>query len=253
MNERIHVEAHGRRGRIAMCAGPLNVLTTGDVDALAKALRSLDDMAVIVLESASERAFSAGMDIADHTPERAPAMLTALADLVTAFQSARPATIAKVNGPALGGGLELVLLCDAAIASQKATVALPEVTLAAVPPVAAELLPRFVGPHRAFDLIVSGRSLDAQQAAAWGIFSEVVDHVHLDAATELLVEHLLGLSEHALRACKWAIRAGSVEAAIEIYRDDVLPHRDAAEGIRAFLEKRPPVWEQERRSMEIAR
>ncbi len=249
--DRIESRADGALGRIRLRAGPLNILNTDDLRALTRALHSLDTCAVVLLEAEGERAFCAGVEIADHVPDRAAAMLDAFADVALAFGEASPVIICAVGGPALGGGFELMLLSDLAICSTRAHFALPEVQLAALPPIACVLLPRLVGERRAFDAIVTGKRIDADTALGWGLVSEVVAPEALAVRAEAMCEQLLSYSHGALAACKRAMRSGSLLEAMHIYRYELLPTDDAAEGINAFLEKRPPVWAHTRSSVEV--
>jgi len=239
---RIQVRRDGRLGRITLAAGSLNVLHTDDVRALERAIHELSRQPVILFDAAGDRAFCAGMDVADHTPDRAPAMLAALAEMAAAFRATSSVTVAKVAAPAIGGGFELVLLCDLAVCSERATFALPEITLAALPPIACSLLPAAVGERRALDLILTGRKLDAESAERWGIVSRAVPHDALDEHVLELCSALLLLSEDALQCCKRAARSRDVVDAMRIYTDVLLHTRDAAEGIQSFVERRAPTW-----------
>jgi cyclohexa-1,5-dienecarbonyl-CoA hydratase len=242
VSERIHARRDGRMGRITLAAGPLNVLAIEDVRALERAVHELDGSPVIVIDAAGDRAFSAGMEIADHTPERAPEMLAALADMAAAFRATPSVIVAKIAAPALGGGFELVLLCDIAVCSERATFGLPEIKLAALPPIACALLPAAVGERRALDLIVTGRTLDAAAAEQWGIVSRAVPDAALDEHVEKLCTALLALSEDALRCCKQAARSRDASEALRIYTDVLLHTVDAAEGIQSFMQRRAPKW-----------
>lgn len=242
MNDRVHVKTEGRLGLITLAAGPLNILDTTDVHALRRAIRELEAQTVVLLDSAGDRAFSAGMDVADHTPDRAGELLSALADMAAAFRGTPSITVAKVGAPAFGGGFELVLLCDLAICSERASFALPEIKLAALPPIASALLPAAVGERRALDLILTGRKLDAATAEQWGIVSRAVTHGSLDEHAASLCASLLSLSDDALRCCKRAARTIDLDDALRIYTDDLLGTRDAAEGTRSFMERRAPRW-----------
>jgi cyclohexa-1,5-dienecarbonyl-CoA hydratase len=241
MNDRISVRREGRLGRITLSAGPLNVLGTDDLVQLAQAVDSLSGSGVIVLD-ANGRAFCAGMDIADHVPARAHAMLSAFSSVATAFSTAQPVTVAAVDAHAIGGGFELALLCDMIVVSENARFSLPEVKLAALPPVACALLADLVGRKRALDMILTGRSIDAATAERWGIASRCVPHGHLDAAVDELCAELLSYSQDALRCCKRAAHEKIVDAAIGVYEDALLCTHDGGEGIRAFLEKREPCF-----------
>lgn len=242
MSSHIQFERRDRSGSITLNAAPLNVLGTAEVRELIGAFEALRDCAVITLQASGERAFCAGMQIADHTPERAPDMLDAFAQLAHAMHACDAALIAKIDAPAIGGGFELALLCDFIVASERASFSLPEITLAALPPVACELLPRVVGKQRAADLILTGRVLDAQSAERWGIVSYLVPQDQLDDTARSLRDRLLAYSDDALRCGKHAIRLRSMREAFHIYTSDLLQTRDAAEGIAAFLQRRAPQW-----------
>lgn len=242
MSAHIEFERRDRLGIITLNAPPLNVLGTAEVDELTAALEALRDCRVLLLQASGERAFCAGMQIADHTPERAPAMLQAFGDLAHAMHASDAVLVAKVGAPAIGGGFELALLCDVIAGSDHASFSLPEITLAALPPVACDLLPRVVGKQRAADLILTGRVLDANTAERWGILSYLVPQDQLDDTTRDICERLLALSDDALRCCKRAIRSHSMREALHIYTGDLLNTRDAAEGITAFLQRRAPQW-----------
>jgi len=252
VSDRIESRIENRLGRICLRAGTLNILNREDLDELARAIGSLESCAVVLLEARGERAFCAGVDVAEHLPDRAPAMLETFHATARAFRNAAPVIVCAVNGPALGGGFELMLLADLAICSTRATFSLPEVELAALPPVACALLPRLVGERRALDLIVGGKRLDAAAALEWGLVCDIVEPAALAERAQTLCERLLSYSHDALRACKRATRAGDLESAMRTYGDELLPTADAAEGIAAFLEKRPPLWAHTRHSMEAS-
>jgi cyclohexa-1,5-dienecarbonyl-CoA hydratase len=251
-DERIAGHIEDGLGRITLKAGSHNVLGTSDLRELTVAVRELDGCAVVLLEAQGERAFSAGVEIADHVADRADAMLDAFSDAAFAFREASPVIVCAVGGPALGGGFELMLLADLAICSTRAFFALPEVQLAALPPIACALLPRLTGERRAFDAIVTGRRIDAGTALAWGLVSEVVEPEELAERAQAICRHLLSYSHDAIRACKRAMRAGDLRGAMRVYRDELLPTDDAAEGIQAFLEKRPPIWAHTRQPVEVS-
>ncbi len=251
MSDRIGVVRDGRLGLITLRAGPLNVLGTDDLRDLTQAVHDLGDCTVVVL-GAEGRAFCAGMDVADHIPERAHAMLCAFAGLARALSTATPVTIAKIGSPAIGGGFELALLCDMIVVSEHARFALPEVKLAALPPVACVLLAKTIGDKRALDLILTGRSIEGPTAERWGLASRCVPHEQLDLSVDALCHELLSMSEDALASCKGAARAKTIEDSIHLYEHSLLRTHDANEGIRAFLEKRDPHWHS-RRHAEVAR
>lgn len=242
MTTHIQLERRDRLGVITLNVPPLNILGTAQVRELTSAFETLRDCRVVLLQAAGERAFCAGMQVADHTPERAPEMLHAFGDLAHTMHLADSVFVAKIDAPAIGGGFELAMLCDIITGSEHASFALPEITLAALPPVACELLPRIVGKQRAADLLLTGRVLDAATAERWGLLSYLVPQDQLDDTARGICERLLDLSDDALRCCKRAMRSRSMREALHIYTDDLLHTRDAAEGITAFLQRRAPQW-----------
>jgi cyclohexa-1,5-dienecarbonyl-CoA hydratase len=242
----------GRAARIVLDRPPLNILTLEmirELAAICDRLAEVPEIATVTLAAAGGRAFCAGVDVAAHAPERAEPMLAAFETMAQRLGALDPILVASVSGAALGGGWELALLCDFVVASERATFGVPEVKLAALPPVAAAILPLLVGPLRALDLVVTGRQISAGEAQALGLVSRVVAPEDVEAATRELVTTVLSHSGPAVRAAKAAVVASrreairrSVRAATELYRSRLLPTRDAAEGIAAFLEKRAPSW-----------
>jgi cyclohexa-1,5-dienecarbonyl-CoA hydratase len=224
-----------------------------DIDMLRQlndALRQCDrtSIRVVLLASALPRAFSAGVDVADHVPERLDAMLTQVRENVRLLLNLEPVTLAAIHGSSLGGGAEIALLCDLVIAADDTVFGFPEITLAAFPPVAAACLAESgLGP-RAMRLLL-GESIDASTAYDAGLFSHVVPKNQLADSAKRLATELAGHSGVALRALTAATRrrrAAAIlerlDAAIAIYKTTIAASHDAEEGIRAFKEKRAPVW-----------
>src|SRR5262249_19712123 len=126
----------------------------------------------------------------------------------------------------------------------------PEIKLGVFPPVAAVGLRRAVGAHRASELILTGRTIDAVEAERIGLVNKLVPDAGLGAAVEATVNDFLALSGSGLRAAKRALRIGrpqptpdEIAAAEALYLDDLLHDANAIEGLRAFMEKRAPRWD----------
>jgi len=162
----IECDLQGRLARITLARPPLNILDVAHLEEFAARLEEAAGAAVLVLSGGAARAFSAGNDVADHLPERAPAMLEAFHRVVRALLATDAVTVADVNGDAYGGGCELVAACDLAWAVPAARFGQPEIDVGCFPPVAASLLPRRIGPARAAELILLGRRIDAGTAVA---------------------------------------------------------------------------------------
>ncbi len=245
----IHLEERDGALRLTLHRPPQNVLDVATLEALAGHLRPLAsrrDLRAIVLRSALPGTFSAGADVADHTRERAPAMLAAMHAIVRLLDDLPQVTFALVDGRCLGGGCELALACDFVIASPRASFGQPEIDLACFPPVAAVLLPRLAGRHAA-ELVLLGQPVPADKALRMGLVTRVSDDV--DGECDALLATLARKSGAALAIARRALRSGglgSLEEALarneRLYVEEVLPTEDAAEGVRAFLEKRAPRW-----------
>ncbi|HLW58614.1 MAG TPA: enoyl-CoA hydratase/isomerase family protein [bacterium] len=249
---RVTLTRHGRAARLVLDRPPLNILTLGMLHELAAACEVLagdPEVTVVTLASAGPRAFCVGVDVAAHAPDRAAPMLAAFQTMAERMLALDQVVIAAVQGPALGGGWELALLCDLVVAAEGATFGVPEVKLAALPPLAAAALPRLVGTARALDLVLTGRPVSAEEALRWGLVARVVPAVDLGRATDELAAALLAHSGVAVRLAKRAVAAPGRDAvaralreATALYRTELLPTTDAAEGIAAFMAKRPPAW-----------
>jgi cyclohexa-1,5-dienecarbonyl-CoA hydratase len=238
--------------RIILNAPPGNLLSLDVVRALGEAVHGLESQPGIkwlTVEGAGAE-FSYGAKIQEHT---ADAMQTVLPETHRVFKRllAFPApTAALVGGRCLGGGFELALACDDIIATESAAFGLPEIRLAAFPPAAAALLPVRVGASRATRAIVTGQTQDARYWYDAGLVSMVAPQSSLlDAAASWFDAHLAPHSavalSHAVAAARLTIRAQAEPALDQAERDylgGLLKTDDAAEGVRAWLEKRAPKW-----------
>lgn len=202
----------------------------------------------LLVIAAQGRAFSAGVDVADHTADRVEAMMRSFDRIFRQLHALNIPTIAAVQGPALGGGCELALACDLIVASEAASFAQPEIRLGVIAPYACIRLPQLIGPKRAAELLLTGETLSAAEAAQRGLVNRVVPAAEFPAAVEQLIGQLAGLSGAALALCKRAMGFASQPfaqalAAVErLYLEDLMATADAHEGLAAFLEKRKPVW-----------
>jgi cyclohexa-1,5-dienecarbonyl-CoA hydratase len=204
---------------------------------------------VAVLDATGDKAFSSGVNIADHTPDRVDEMLRCFHGVIRAVRALDCVTIAAVRGVALGGGFELALACDMIVAEAGASFGVPEIWLGCFPPVAAAVLPRHMAPQKAYELVLSGEQITAEEAEAMGLVNVVAPKGGLDGSLARYVSLFTEKSAAALRIAKRALRVGEERpfaealAAIErIYLAELMHTDDAKEGIRAHLEKREPKW-----------
>jgi enoyl-CoA hydratase/carnithine racemase len=211
---------------------------------------------VVVLTGAGERAFSAGADMKggsgasglDYWANERPGGFGGIA----LRETLDVPVIARVNGHALGGGLEMVLGCDLIIAAEHATFGLPEARVGRLPlDGGMTLLQRQVPFRQAMGLLLTGRRISAAEAFRIGLINEVVPAAELDAAVARWVADILSCAPLSLRAIKQVARrtahltAQEAQAARLPAVVAVLRSKDSEEGVRAFVEKRKPVWQGE--------
>ena len=250
-DQRLTLAIDGPLARITFTHPPLNVFDFRQMDELADALKQVEDrreISVVIL-TGGERAFSAGVDVAVHTPEQVPEMLRKFHGLILSVAKFPKITIAEVYGACLGGGAELAMVCDLCFTAPDAKWGFPEITLGCYPPVACTALPALVGEKRAADLIFTGRTFSGSEAAAWGLANEACTASELKQAIDRTIEHLLKLSPAALAHAKKAFYAWDsihldkgLARAEKIYLQELMQTEDAKEGIEAWLEKRKPQW-----------
>jgi cyclohexa-1,5-dienecarbonyl-CoA hydratase len=230
---------------------PLNILTIALMDELAAAVHAApaSGARVILLTGAGERVFCAGVDVADHTPDRVTGMMASFHRLIDAVLHSELPVVAALNGAALGGGLELALAADLVLAREGARIGQPEIRLGVFPPAAAALLPRLIGRQRALDLILSGRVLDAAEAHAIGLVSRVLPAPEFLAQCQAYAADIAGHSAPVVRLARQAVLRGldrplgeAMAEADRLYLEELMQLRDAHEGLAAFLEKRQPEW-----------
>ncbi len=231
---------------------PLNVLDSGAIEEIASALTAADaDIKVfaVVITGGGDRAFSAGVDVSAHLPDKIEETLHKFHKVFHKMADLRKPVIAKVNGFALGGGCELALACDIAVASEKARFGQPEIKVGAIPTVAAALLPRLIRRRQAFELIFTGDTISAEEANRKGLVNMVVPHDKLSEAVDELLDKLRAKSPIVLQLVKWAVCQGidsdfktALNGVTEIYLNHLIKTEDAVEGLKAFLEKRAPKW-----------
>ncbi len=231
---------------------PLNVL---DIELLRELDRLLSECAadstvdVVLLQGAGQRAFSAGVDIKDHTAEKVPEMLEVVHSVVRKLLALPQVSVALVRGLCLGGGCEVASSCDFIVASEESSFATPEILVGCYPPVALARFSRLIGYHRAAEMILTGRRFGARDAQALGLINRVFADRELDSGVQTLLDELLGKSGAVLRLTVQGLRELSLSGfndalkrSEEIYCTELLKTQDVVEGVKAFLEKRPPNW-----------
>ena len=232
---------------------PFNVLDIAmmrEINAALEGLGDDPDVKILIFEAtAGSKAFSAGVDVSEHTSDMVEEMIEVFHRIFRLLDALDVPSLAVVGGAALGGGCELALCCDLVIASEKASFGQPEIQVGVFPPVAAVALPGIIGPKKAMELLLTGDRLRAEEAERLGLVNKVVPPDELAAAADELVGKLTKLSAAVLRLTKRAVRVGSVgsfgdglAAVEEVYLGPLMATKDAHEGLAAFMEKRAPVW-----------
>ena len=229
----------------------LNALNQALLSEFARAVEDVaadEDIRVLVLTGAGEKAFVAGADItelATYTPLQAKNFARAGHNTIARLQGLPIAVIAAVNGFALGGGSEIALACDFVYAADSARFGLPEITLGLIPGFGGtQRLPRLIGANRAKELIFTGRMVSAAEAAQIGLVNKVFPAASLMEEVMKTAREIAAKGRVSLRAAKQAIDAGlNVDLAtgchIEIDAFALtIASPDAKEGTKAFLEKR---------------
>jgi enoyl-CoA hydratase len=208
----------------------LMIAFIGEIEALAKR----DDLRAVVLTGAGSKAFIGGANIfemATLNAEHAEAFITLVHRCCNALRELPVPVIARVNGYALGAGLEVAAACDLRVASSNAVFGMPEVKVGIPSVVEAALLPGLIGWGRTRELLLFGENIDAATALAWGLVEQVVAPDELDAAVEARLAALLAAGPQAVRLQKklireWeymtlnqAVRAG-IESFMQAYATD---------------------------------
>lgn len=248
---RISVEIEDAVARVTLRNPPLNVIDIPMMEEFAQALAQIDSKprVTVIVMSGEGKAFSAGVDITAHTPDRIEGMLEKFHGLVRSLLAIKKVTIAAVHGICLGGGAELAMVCDLVYCSDDAEWGFPEIKLGCFPPIACTALAALVGQKKAADLILIGRSITGREAAEIGLATRSVPDAQLSSCVQTCIGQLQRLSPAALSVAKKACYAWDsmhfdkgLARAEKIYLEDLRSIEDSQEGIRAFMEKRPPRW-----------
>ncbi|MGN1386471.1 MAG: enoyl-CoA hydratase [Bacillus sp. (in: firmicutes)] len=209
----------------------------------------------IIITGTGEKVFCAGADLkerkalADSDVRQAVSLIGKTFSIIETMPQP---VIAAINGLALGGGLELALACDIRIASTSAQFALPETSLGIIPGAGGtQRLPRLIGSAKAKELIFTGRRLNCIEAEELGLISKAVSPAELSEETQRLAETIIRNAPIALAEAKKAIYHGmqtDLQTGLKIEEwcyNTTIPTKDRMEGLRAFSEKRQPVYKGE--------
>lgn len=231
---------------------PLNILDINTMEEMNDALHSLisnTDVKVLVLAGSGEKAFSAGVDVLDHTEDKVEKMLQVFHDIFRNMSQLDQVTVAALKGLTLGGGCEVALFCDLVFAADNLKIGQPEIKLSVIAPVALLILPRMVGLKKASEILLSGKTIEAEEAEKIGLVNKIVPLDSFDTELEKFIQPFSELSLIGLKYSKKGIHLGLENSFLEgldkiekIYLEELMDAEDANEGLKAFLEKRKPSW-----------
>ncbi|MDH3545868.1 MAG: cyclohexa-1,5-dienecarbonyl-CoA hydratase [Gammaproteobacteria bacterium] len=249
------MERDGQVLRVQLTRPKANIIDAAMIGALGAALDSYaaePRLVAAVLDAAGPN-FSFGASVQEHLPEQCAAMLDKLHALIMQMIEFPVPIVAAVNGQCLGGGLEVACAASRIIAASDASLGQPEISLAVFAPAASCLLPERVGQVHAEALLLSGNSIDAQTARKIGLIDAISDEP-ADAALAWIDDNLIGKSASSLRIAVVAARHDyaarmreKLATVTAMYVNELMQTPDALEGLHAFLEKRKPVWQNDRR------
>jgi enoyl-CoA hydratase len=214
--------------------------------------RTDDEVLVMVVTGAGDKAFSAGADIGNFLDATAVSVITSNKGARRIYNFIREIpkpVIAMVNGMALGGGCELAMSCDMIIASENARFGQPEINVGVIPGgTGTQILPRLVGEKKAREMIFTGDPISAEEALRWGLINKVVPADKLRETVEEIIGKLKSKSPAILKFAKLAVNKSletTLSAGIECEADlfaMCFGTQDQKEGAKAFFEKRPPQY-----------
>lgn len=246
----VRFEAEDRLLQLHLARPKANLIDAEMIAALDEAFaRPVPPALSAILIDAEGPNFSFGASVAEHLPGQCGAMLASLHRLIRRMVASEVPVLVAAHGKCLGAGLELALGGHLLFVAPDAELGQPEIRLGVFAPAASCLLPELIGPSRAADLLLSGRTISGAEAVSLGLAREAQANP-AEAARAYATTHLLPKSasslRHAVRAARsdFAARINQRLAQVEQqYLEELMRSRDAIEGLEAFLAKRPPKWE----------
>lgn len=247
----VRYKVEGAVARITLNRPEHNLLNEAMLRELADAVGfagDRDDVKLVVLDSAC-KVFCGGIDVGEYTSQRVFQMLDAFhAAFAGMLEVAKP-VVCVVNGPAIGGGAELVAFGDFVIATPKARFAQPEISIGVFPPLASTILPYLVGPKVALELVLTGEPVTAERATDLGLVNRLVPETQLQQVVSDLIMRITSHSGPVLTMAKRAILGGmgmslkdGLKHSMNIFLNELYRLEDSQEGVRALVEKRKPQW-----------
>ena len=247
---KVWFEAEGRLLRLRLAQPKANIVDAAMIAALRAALSAHlgnPNLSGVLLDAEGPH-FSFGASVDEHMPAQCADMLKSIHALVLDLVDSAVPVLVAVRGQCLGGGLEVAAAGHMIFVAPDAALGQPEMKIGVFAPAASCLLPELIGPRRAIDLLLSGRSVTGAEAGDWGLAQVAADPEA--AALAYFNDHLKTKSASSLRfavraaRCDYAVRVrAKIERVERIYLDELMKSNDAVEGLKAFVEKRAAQWQ----------
>ncbi len=248
----INYEKKEKVARITLNVPPLNWITISMLKEINDALVDVgkdQTVKMLIFDHAGEKAFSSGVDVADHTDDRVEEMIKTFHQMFRLMYEIDIPIVGLVNGVSLGGGCELTSFCDIVLASDRSRLGQPEIAVGVFPPVAAAWFNKIVGLKKTYELLFTGKMIGAQEAKEIGLVNAVFPVATFREDVDKFLADILNKSRPILIWSKRAIRGSlgvnfpdSLRSAEVLYLDGCMKAEDAKEGIAAFMGKRKAVW-----------
>ena len=248
----INYEKKEKVARITLNVPPLNWITISMLKEINDALVDVgkdETIKMLIFDHAGEKAFSSGVDVADHTDDKVEEMIKTFHRMFRLMYEIDIPIVGLVNGVSLGGGCELTSLCDIVLASDRSRLGQPEIAVGVFPPGAAAWLSKVIGLKKTYELLFTGKMINSQEAKEIGLVNAVFPAASFREDADKFLAEILNKSRSILIWSKRAIRASlgvnfpdSLRSAEVLYLDGCMKAEDAKEGIAAFMEKRKAVW-----------
>ncbi len=245
-------DIEGDRAFLTINRPPMNILNIATMKEMKDAIASLfgyREIKVLIITGAGEKAFSAGVDVTEHTEEKVTEMLGVFHDIFRNLSKLDQVTIAAAKGFTLGGGCEVAIFCDMIFAADNLKIGQPEIKLSAIPPIALLIMPRLVGLKKASELLYTGKVIDAEEAERIGLVNKIAPMESFDQELMAFTQPFAELSSIGLKFSKKGIQLGletsfahGLDTIEKMYLEELMASEDAHEGLKAFMEKRKPNW-----------
>lgn len=213
-----------------------------------EALHDKENIKLIVIDSAC-KVFCGGVEVGEYTTQRVFQMLDAFHHVFIAMIDVGKPVMVVVNGPAIGGGSELVAFADVVVATPKARFAQPEIQIGVFPPLASTIFPYIIGPRLALEMVLTGEPISAERGRDLGLISRLVPEDQLEKTVKELTDKITSQSGAVLSMAKKAILGGmglslreGLKNSMNIFLNELYRLEDSQEGLRALVEKRKPQW-----------